>query len=44
MYMRADAIWSAFAETGDPLCYLLYRAMDAGRRRETDETRGTAAG
>ncbi len=22
-----DAIWQAFRETGDPLCYLLYRAL-----------------
>lgn len=21
-----EAIWQAFRETGDPLCYLLYRA------------------
>ncbi len=30
MYMRAEAIWMAFADTGDPLCYLLYKALDAG--------------
>lgn len=24
--MSADAIWQAFAETGDPLYYLLYKA------------------
>ena len=24
--MSADAIWRAFAETGDPLYYLLYKA------------------
>jgi hypothetical protein len=22
-----EAIWQAFRETGDPLCYLLYRAF-----------------
>ncbi len=22
-----QAIWQAFRETGDPLCYLLYRAL-----------------
>ena len=44
MYMRADAIWSAFAETGDPLCYLLYRAMDAGRREKEEASHGIAVG
>ena len=24
--MSADAIWQAFAETGDPLYYLLYKS------------------
>ena len=24
--MQNDAIWQAFAETGDPVCYLLYKA------------------
>ena len=23
-----EAIWQAFRETGDPLCYLLYRAVN----------------
>ncbi len=30
-----EAIWQAFRETGDPLCYLLYRA--AAPRREAAE-------
>lgn len=25
--MRRDPIWTAFAETGDPLYYLLYRTL-----------------
>ena len=25
--MKDDAIWTAFAETGDPLYYLLYKAV-----------------
>lgn len=24
--MKDDAVWSAFAETGDPVYYLLYKA------------------
>ncbi len=27
--MRQDPIWQAFARTGDPLYYLLYRAAEA---------------
>ena len=27
--MESDALWQAFAETGDPICYLLYRAAEA---------------
>ena len=34
-----DAIWQAFRETGDPLCYLLYRVFDGTERRtECKET------
>ena len=33
--MKSDGIWRVFAETGDPLVYLLYRsaagARDGGR-------------
>ena len=25
--MREDEIWKAFKETGEPACYLLYRAV-----------------
>ena len=27
--MKNDPIWQAFAETGDPVYYLLYRAASA---------------
>lgn len=39
--MINDAIWQTFADTGDPLCYLLYKkaANDGG----TDETNGGEA-
>ena len=32
-----DAIWQAFRETGDPLCYLLYRAAIPKRDAEKRE-------
>ncbi|MDD6090720.1 MAG: hypothetical protein PUB77_08695 [Clostridiales bacterium] len=28
--MSADPIWKAFAESGDPLYYLLYKAVSMG--------------
>lgn len=28
--MSADPIWQAFAESGDPLYYLLYKAVSMG--------------
>lgn len=31
--MTADGFWTAFYDTGDPLCYLCYRAMRAGEQR-----------
>ena len=33
--MQRDPIWRAFAETGDPLYYLLYRAVNAAEKEET---------
>lgn len=41
--MSKDALWKAFAETGEPVYYLLYRAIDA-ERTEHETSRGTAAG
>lgn len=26
--MKSDAIWQAFAETGDPVYYLLYKSLN----------------
>jgi hypothetical protein len=31
MRMKADELWKLFAETGDPACYLLYKAMNADK-------------
>ena len=41
--MSKDAIWKTFAETGDVVYYLLYKAIDA-EKTELDDTRGTVAG
>ena len=35
--MRQDPIWQAFALTGDPLYYLLYRAAENRRDAQTDD-------
>jgi hypothetical protein len=29
--MESDALWQAFAETGDPLYYMLYKQTQQGR-------------
>ena len=42
--MSADAIWKAFAETGEPMFYLLYRAAHAQGERKEDTARGIAPG
>ncbi len=35
--MELDAIWQTFAETGDPVCYMLYKAVRNGRpSKESD--------
>ncbi len=26
--MKNNAIWQTFTDTGDPLCYVLYKAME----------------
>ena len=31
--MRTDGLWHVFAETGDPVAYLLYRSAGNGSRR-----------
>ena len=35
MDVQFDAIWQAFAETGDPLYYLLYRAAQQADRAKS---------
>lgn len=36
--MTKDAIWQAFAETGDPLYYMLYKAtQDEPKRRSAPQ-------
>ena len=37
--MSADAIWQAFAETGDPLYYLLYKATGENPNKKTQRTK-----
>ncbi len=32
-----ESIWQVFRETGDPLCYLLYRAAQSRREAVNDE-------
>ena len=35
--MELDAIWQTFAETGDPVCYMLYKAaIKAKPEQKTD--------
>ena len=34
--MELDAIWQTFAETGDPVCYMLYKAVNRDRGDKTD--------
>ena len=29
--MKEDTIWNAFAETGDPLYYLLYKCLEENK-------------
>ena len=37
--MNADPIWKAFAESGDPLYYLLYKAINPdGAEKEENDT------
>ena len=42
--MREDEIWKAFAETGEPLYYLLYRALGAEKTHNEKHARGLPAG
>ena len=42
--MRKDEIWKAFAETGEPACYLLYRLIAAEDSMNDRQARSPAAG
>lgn len=42
--MSTDAIWQAFAETGDPLYYLLYTNVRERQRQKKDKTDDGAQG
>ena len=35
--MNTDPIWKAFAQSGDPLYYLLYKAVSKGEESEEKE-------
>lgn len=42
--MKTDAIWQAFAETGDPLYYLLYKSTSSsGEKNGRDRKKGKDA-
>ena len=36
--VELDAIWQTFAETGDPVCYMLYKAAQNGRPRQESDS------
>ena len=36
--MELDAIWQTFAETGDPVCYMLYKAAKNGQPKQEDDS------
>jgi len=42
--MRADEMWKAFAETGEPVYYLLYKAMGAEKTHDERHACGLTAG
>ena len=42
--MSKEAIWKAFAETGEPVYYLLYKAIDREMKREKKLARSITAG
>lgn len=35
--MKDDAIWQAFAQTGDPLYYLLYKETEGKKDKKKDK-------
>ena len=36
--MELDAIWQTFAETGDPVCYMLYKAVKNQRPKPEEDS------
>ena len=40
--LQTDAVWRAFAETGDPLCYMLYKSVQRKGRPKDDKDKGEA--
>lgn len=38
--MKNDPIWRAFAQSGDPLYYLLYKAVNMGSREGENDDSG----
>ena len=41
--MTTDPIWQAFTETGDPLCYLLYRSVETAKEMQAQPKDNAAA-
>ena len=39
--MNADPIWKAFAESGDPLYYLLYKAICPDKAEDEENSSAT---
>ncbi len=35
--MELDAIWQTFAETGDPVCYMLYKAAKNAKPEQKND-------
>ena len=35
-HLNADPIWKAFAESGDPLYYLLYKAINPDEKKNEE--------
>jgi len=42
--MRKDEIWRMFAETGEPVYYLLYKAIGAEKNNDDRHACGLSAG
>lgn len=45
--MQSDAIWQAFARTGDPVYYLLYKTVEedkSGQKKNKTENKGKTSG